>query len=382
MNYVEKTYEEIFEDALQDSLENGLISHAEDFEDFIANRQDISNYYVMDKSVISQIVAKIYSEGLTPVYESAKVEYAEGTDLDDIGASVGVTRPEATSAEVVVTFDLSEAVEEDINIPAGLLLSTDAGIEYETLETLFIAEGTTSAVISARAKVPGVKSKIIENTLVNIVDNLSYNLNVNNPLASTGGAEAYTDDEYRYLIMNYHKINLKGSEEAFEYYFANFNGIKSYSLIPNWNGTGTIKCVLDPGTDYQLNKAYDDLQTIVSQATEDIYMTAPAKKQIDIYAAVNVDIDRINPYSATEKDIIQAKIISAIKVFINGGYRANGDWYEGLYLGEDFIPHKLAVFLDEEILELKNINFNYPKDYVKILDDEFGVSNNIEIEMI
>ena len=61
MNYVEKTYEEIFEDALEDSLENGLISHAEDFEDFIANRQDISNYYVMDKSVIIQIVAKIYS---------------------------------------------------------------------------------------------------------------------------------------------------------------------------------------------------------------------------------------------------------------------------------------------------------------------------------
>lgn len=382
MNYVEKTYEEIFEDALQDSLENGLISHAEDFEDFIANRQDISNYYVMDKSVISQIVAKIYSEGLTPVYESAKVEYAEGTDLDDIGASVGVTRPEATSAEVRVTFDLSEAVEEDINIPAGLLLSTNSGIEYETLETLFIAEGTTSAVISARAKVPGVKSKIIENTLVNIVDELQYNFNVNNPLASTGGAEAYTDDEYRYLIMNYHKINLKGSEEAFEYYFANFNGIESYSLIPNWNGTGTIKCVLDPGTDYQLNKAYDDLQTIVSQATEDIYMTAPTKKPIDIYAMVNVDIDRINPYSAAEKDIIQAKIISAIKVFINGGYRANGDWYEGLYLGEDFIPHKLAVFLDDEIAELKNINFNYPEDYIKILDDEIGVSNNIEIEMI
>ena len=382
MNYVEKTYEEIFEDALQDSLENGLISHAEDFEDFIANRQDISNYYVMDKSVISQIVAKIYSEGLTPVYESAKVEYAEGTDLDDIGASVGVTRPEATSAEVVVTFDLSEAVEEDINIPAGLLLATNSGIEYETLETLFIAEGTTSAVISARAKVPGVKSKIIENTLVNIVDDLSYNLNVNNPLASTGGAEAYTDDEYRYLIINYHKINLKGSEEAFEYYFANFNGIESYNLVPNWNGTGTIKCVLDPGTDYQLNKAYTDLQSIVSQCSEDIFMSAPISKYINIYAIVNVDIDQINPYSSVEKSEIQSKIISAIKIFINGGYRVNGEWYSGLGLGEDFIPHKLAVFLDDEIPELKNITFNYPEDYVQIGDEEIGVSNEITIEMM
>ena len=46
---------------------------------------------------------------------------------------------------------------------------------------------------------------------------------------------------------------------------------------------------------------------------------------------------------------MNAKIITAIKVFIDGGYRINGEWYDGLYLGEDFIPHKLAVFLDEEI---------------------------------
>ena len=76
------------------------------------------------------------------------------------------------------------------------------------------------------------------------------------------------------------------------------------------------------------------------------------------------------------------KVITAIKVFIDGGYRADGSWYEGLYLGEDFIPHKLAVFLDEEIPELKNITFNYPEDYIPIADEEIGVSNEITIEMI
>ena len=53
-----------------------------------------------------------------------------------------------------------------------------------------------------------------------------------------------------------------------------------------------------------------------------------------------------------------------------------------IILGEDFIPHKLAVFLDYEIPELKNIEFNYPEDYVRILDEECGVSNEITIEMI
>ena len=140
--------------------------------------------------------------------------------------------------------------------------------------------------------------------------------------------------------------------------------------------------MLDPGTDYQLNKAYTDLQSIVSQCSEDIFMSAPISKYINIYAIVNVDIDQINPYSSVEKSEIQAKIISAIKIFINGGYRVNGEWYSGLGLGEDFIPHKLAVFLDDEIPELKNITFNYPEDYVQIGDEEIGVSNEITIEMM
>jgi len=382
MNYVEKTYEEIFNAALQDMLESGMVSHAEDFEDFIANKQDISNYYVMDKSVISQMISKIYSEGITPTYESAKVEYAEGTDLDNIGETVGVLRPEATAAEVQVTFTLNETLEENVNIPAGLLLSTRSGIRYTTLENVFIAAGETTTIITARAVEPGVKSKIIENTLTQIVDDLTYQLTVNNPASSTGGAEAYTDDEYRYLIMNHKKINLKGSNEAFEYYFANFNGIESYKLVPNWNGTGTIKCILDPGTDYQLNKAYTELQKSVVQADGDIFMSAPIDKYIDIYAIVNIDIDQINPYSQAEKNDIKAKIIQSIKVFVDGGYRNNGTWYTGLALGEDFIPHKLAVFLDNEIPELKNITFNYPEDYIEIRDEEIGVSNEITIEMV
>ena len=382
MNYVEKSYEEIFEEALQDSLESGLISHADEFESFIANKQDISNYYVMDKAVISQIVERIYTEGLTPVYESAKVEYAEGTDLDDIGKSVGISRPQATSAEVECTFTLRNVVEEDINIPEGVIVSTARGIAYQTVESIFIASGESEATVLTRAVVPGVKSKVIEGSITRIVSELEYSFDVINHYASTGGAEAYTDDEYRYFIMNHHKIKIKGSKEAFEYYFASFNGLESYRLVPNWNGTGTVKCILDPGYDNQLYRAYQDLQDIVSQFTEDITMFAPTDKFIDIYAVVNVDIDQINPYSTVEKEEIKSRIISAIKIFIDGGYCNNGQWYPGLYLGEDFIPHKLAVFLDEEISELKSIKFTYPTEYIQILDEERGVSNNITIEMV
>ena len=173
---------------------------------------------------------------------------------------------------------------------------------------------------NARAVEAGLSGKVIENSLTKIVSSLGYNFTVNNESPSSGGTSEYNDDEYRYLLMNWTKIRLKGSLEAFEYYFASFNGIDSYKLVPFWDGTGSIKCVLDPGTDYQLLTAYEDLQGSITQATEDIFMSAPVPKLVDIYATVNVDIDQINPYSDVEKTDIKARIISAIKVFIDGGY--------------------------------------------------------------
>ena len=381
MNYKEKQYEEIFEDMLNDSLEKGLISHANEFQDYIKNNQDISNYYVMDKSVIAEMFAKIYKD-ITRVYESAKVEFAEGTDLDSIGNLIGIKRPSATYAEVELTFSIKTPIEEDINVNKGVVVSTHDGIEYSTLEKIFIPAGELTTTVPSIAVQPGVYSKIVENSINKIVTDIPYELGVTNPVNSSGGTEAYTDDEYRYLLMNWSKIHVKGSFEAYENYFANFDGIDSYKIVPNWNGTGTIKCILDPGTSYQLNKAYQELQSSIVQATEDITMFAPSSKPIDIYAIVNVDIDRVNPYSSVEKSEIQARIITAIKIFIDGGYRSNGTYYPGLVLGEDFIPHKLAVFLDNEIPELKNIKFNYPGEPITILDEEIGVSNEITIEMI
>ena len=382
MNYSQKLFEELFESMLEDSLEHGLISHAEDFRTYIANREDISNYYVMDKAVIAQMFAKLY-EDLTRIYESHKVEYAEGIDLDDIGAIVGIGRPPATSAEVEVTFSLTSILDEDVNIAEGVVIATNFGVQYRTLQPIFIAAGEIDTTITCIAVEPGVSGKVVENSLNIIVDELGIGMTCNNSNPSSGGSEAYTDDEYRYLLMNWTKIRLKGSLEAYEEYFANFEGIDSYRIIPNWNDvTGTVKIVLDPGTDEQLHTAYNDLQNTITQATEDIVMFPPTNKYIDIYAIVDVDIDQLNPYSTVEKEEIRARIISAIKIFIDGGYRSDESWWPGLLLGEDFIPYKLGVFLDEEVPELQNITFKYPDDYIQILDDERGVSNDITIEMI
>lgn len=382
MNYSQKDFDEIFEAALEDSLAKGLISHAEEFESYIANQEDISNYYVMDKAVIANMIVKVY-EDMTAVYESAKVEYAEGEDLDSLGVERGIPRPEASYASAEVTFTTSDILDEDLTIEDEIIVATDNGIEYRTVESIYIPAGEDSATVQCLSVNAGSENKVVENTLINIMSETEDLAYCNNEKGSSGGEDAYTDDEYRYLILNYHQINLKGSNEAYEEFFANYEGIDDYKLVPNWNGiTGTMKIIVDPGTPFLLNQLYQEIQTGVCQATEDIFMTAPEEKLIDIYAVVNVDIDMINPFSDVEKENIKSKIIAAIKTFIDGGYLVNGEYYSGLGIGEDFIPHKLAVFVDDEVSELKSITFNYPLNYIEILDEEQGKSNDITIEMV
>lgn len=381
MNYNQKYYNEIFEKMLNDSVENGLISRAEDFQSYINNRDDISNYYVMDKSVIAEMFSTVY-EDLTNVYNRVDVALATGKDLDNLGDLVGIIRPSATYAMTVLTFTVNSGVSEDISYDENILVESRNGITYRTLEKVNIPEGVSSCDVQAIATVPGTRSRVSAGVLTNIITPNIVDVSVTNPSASSGGVDEYNDDDYRQLILAWSLIYLRGSLEAYESYFSNFDGIDGYKLVPNWDGTGTMKIVLDPGTDYQLNRAYNEIQTSVVQATEAVVLTSPEKVPIDISAVVNIDIDQINPYSDIEKDNVKANIRKSIVTFIDGGDRLNGEYYPGLMIGEDFIPHKLAVFLDEEINELKNIQFYYPDDYVSILDDEIGVANNISIEMI
>ena len=64
-----------------------------------------------------------------------------------------------------------------------------------------------------------------------------------------------------------------------------------YKLVPNWNGSGTLKIILDPGLPVQLNQAFTEIRGSVCQVDDDIFLTAPLEKFIDVYAVVNVDID-------------------------------------------------------------------------------------------
>ena len=382
MTYTQKYYEEIFLNNLENAYDNDLISHNEEFVDYVKSKQDISNFYVMNLSVISDGIDDVYYD-MTDVYNSNKVTLALGEDLDrSIGDAIGCPRPDATYASVVLTFT-TENYDTVKTIPSGIQVSTDDGVTYSTIEDVNLPPNNTEIDVQAYAVNSGMSSRVLANTLTHFVSDVGEESigvllkSVTNQNSSTGGYNAFNDEEYRELLLNHRKENIRGSFEAFEKFFDEYDGLNSYKLIPNWNTSGTLKIVLDPGTPYQLNDVYNKIVSGVTQITGDITMFSFEPVPINIYATCNVDIDLINPYSSVEKESIKSRIIDAIRLYVDG----NVTDYNGLKIGEDFIPYQLGVFIHKQVPELKNINFSYPTAPITIGDEQKGVSNDIVIEM-
>lgn len=384
MTYAQKYYEEIFLVNLENAYDNGLISHDEEFMTYIKSKQDISNFYVMNLSVFSDSIDDVYYD-MTDVYNSNKVTLALGEDLDrSIGDSIGCLRPEATSASVLLEFT-TEEYDTVKTIPIGIQVATKDGVTYSTVEEVDLPPYTTTISVQANAVEPGMASRVLAGTLTYFVsdtseESIGINIkSVTNPSSSSGGTNTLNDEEYRNLLLNHRKENIRGSWEALEKFFTEYEGLNSYKLIPCWNGSGTLKVVLDPGTPYQLNDVYNKIISGVAQFDDDISMFSYEPVPINIYATCNVDIDLINPYSSVEKEAIKSRIVDAIRLYIDG----NVTQYSGLRIGEDFIPYQLGVFLKEEKLvpELKNITFSYPTAPITIRDEQKGVANDIVIEM-
>lgn len=385
MNYVQRSYKEILLKELNDAVGQGLISHEEDFINYIESRNDISNFYVMNLSVDALRFDEAYTD-VTKVYNSNKIGLAVNYDLDSIGEYIDCPRPLASKSGVELTFTLNYNPKTDLRIPAGVKVTGDKGVVFETVDELYFPVGTTVTRAYAYSTITGVGSKVSAGSLNKILTKLSTYLNgsltVINVNASSGGDEAYTDDEYRELLRNWIRSNQRGNDWAYRKYFANLDGVDGYKIVPNWDGSGTVKIIVDPGDEHLLNNVYDDLNNIVTQETEDIYLTAPERVVVDISAKINIDIDVVVPWGRDKKDEVKAKVVSAIKLFIDGGYRTDGSYYKGMGIGEDFIPHKLSVFLDNEVSELKNISFDYPDKVISVSDEEqcFSGVLNIVIE--
>ena len=363
VNYKEKDYDEIFLSMIKDAYVNGLVSTDERFFDYIQNREDIENMYCLFLSVYAFENSQIFEE-MTKLYNSNDIDKAQGKDLDIIGNKFGIPRPGARKSSVELLFTIN-AIDPtlDFNIPQGTIVSTVKGKNYYTVEPAVITHGQLNTSVQAKSSSDGYDSRVDKDTLtVCGLDGVS----VTNPKGSGGGRGEYTDKEYRQLIKNWAYSHIKGTKEAYDLFFAYYDGVDSYRLFPKWDGGGTLKIIVDPADDWILNDLSEKIAENVQLIDDDVYITGAIERRIDVAVNVNVDIDNAQYYSVDEREDIAERVQKAVKLFIDGGYRKDGRYFQGLRIAEDFVPFQCGMFIAAEVDEVRSVDF---RDTIKNIDN-------------
>ena len=289
VNYREKDFDQIFKEMLQDAYRYELISSDEHFLDYINNRQDIENMYILFLSVYAMQTGEFYEE-MTKLYNSNDLDKAVGKDLDILGSKVGISRPQARKSSVTLRFEINSIFDSDIRIPKGTIVSDGNGNSYYTIENATIIKGRTSVLVGALSVNGGYNTHVGRYTLnyIERTGNSLANVSVTNPKGSVGGRSEFSDDEYRELIRNWTYSHIKGTKEAYELFFAYYDGVESYRLVPKWDGAGTVKVIIDPSDDWIINDVSEKLLQNVELFDDDVYVTGAKRKIIDVNAITTV----------------------------------------------------------------------------------------------
>ena len=369
VNYREKDFDQIFKEMTQDGFHLGLLSNDEYYLDYINNRQDIENMYVMFLSVYAMQESEFYEEA-TKIYNSNDLDKAVGKDLDILGSKFGIPRPQATKSSVTLRFSVSQYSDSDVKIPKGTIVTDGKGTSYYTIEEGTIIRGVDYVDIGALSVDSGYNTHVGRNTLTYIERTGAdlWSVSVTNPKGSRGGRSEFSDDEYRELIRDWTFSHIKGTKEAYELFFSLYDGVESYKLVPKWDGAGTVKVIIDPSDDWIVNDVEEKLLQNVELFDDDVFVTGANRKIVDVNAVANVSIDNIEDYTDVEKELLKQRIKNAIKIYIDGGYRKDGKYYTGLLIGEDFIPLQCAIFVLQEVPQVKSIDFsNTIKNFDKVI---------------
>ncbi len=153
-------------------------------------------------------IARLHAQ-LEVVYQSGFIDTATGRALDNVVALLGIKRIKGGKAAGEVEFTRSAGVRGVINIPAGIrVMTADAAVMYETLESATMNEGQTTIRVKARDLEDN--EGLAADSLTVLAVPIAGIASVTNPAPSTITTQEETDAALRTRAKNF----LHGSERA------------------------------------------------------------------------------------------------------------------------------------------------------------------------
>ncbi len=168
---------------------------------------------------------------------------AVGESLDLLASQRGITRKQAQKAVGEITFFIDSAVDYDITVPAGSVVSTadEVPIRFVTTETDTIPSGGELISVSAEAELAGRNGNIAKYKATTIVSAPSEITSVRNPIVFELGSDLESDDELRERIRASYVNHANGSNKAFyEELALSVEGVAKAGAVARVRGVGTI----------------------------------------------------------------------------------------------------------------------------------------------
>lgn len=243
------------------------------------------------------------------------VTYARGANLDALGFNAYTERLPASSALTTLEFKLTEPLEHDYVIPAGIEV-TNGTVYFATNQELKIPAGeiigtalatcTTAGIIGNNCPIDTIKTIVIP------LPNLS--VEVRNTTVSSGGADIESDAEYyERILLAPEQFSTGGSKAAYLYHARKYSSaIIDVSIhcpedkpchvyiYPLMTG-GEI-----PSNDI-INGVYDWLtQSDIKMATDVIHVEKPEAVKYQINLEYNIHADNIRRVAEISENIENA----------------------------------------------------------------------------
>jgi uncharacterized phage protein gp47/JayE len=151
------------------------------------------------------------------IYRSAFIDLASGTSLDHIAALLAITRKDPRFASGEVLFKRGTPAPGDILIPAGTVVSTDQGQNFETTDARTLRRGQLSIIAPVRAQLEGTPGRVDAATIKSINRPIFGIDAVQNDAATFFASGRETDAELKNRVLGTIARAGKASVDAIRY---------------------------------------------------------------------------------------------------------------------------------------------------------------------
>ena len=289
---------------------------------------------------------------------------ADGEYLDLLASQprIDMERIEGVEATGYVLFTVKNALLEELSIPAGTVVTSDTGVDFETVTDNTILPGELSRECMVQAVDVGTEGNIPANSIITKEDGYDAveGFTVSNPSAFTGGLDYEEDDAFRERILNNMSLQKFGSSP---YYVATLMNEfpNAHDILFDTTSSSTYHALVTPNTYAGADKQAELEQEVMAFLSDDnnkllkhtFNVLSPVVKTVDVYfGSVDEDNGLYIQLSNYDTDTV-SKAKEVLDCFLKGGSLSFvvGE-FKGLNLNEEFTGYMLQETLSTYLGDL------------------------------